>query len=93
LHLQQEFGIEVILVTRGGEGAEAFTPEKKYFQKAKAITAIDTVGCGDAFLACFVHHYYTDKAIDFALNKAVELSGFVATQQGAIPEYNYENFL
>jgi fructokinase len=91
--LFEEFHISLVLITRGADGAEAISATEKFFAPAKAVEAIDTVGCGDAFLACFVNHYYSGKTIAYSLEKAVELSGFIATKRGALPEYVYTEIL
>jgi sugar/nucleoside kinase (ribokinase family) len=43
--------LKVLAVTRGVQGAEMFTPTVHCHVPGFAVTVIDTVGCGDAFMA------------------------------------------
>jgi fructokinase len=43
--------LKVLAVTRGAEGAEIFTPTLHRHVPGFAVTVVDTVGCGDAFMA------------------------------------------
>ena len=44
-------GIEMLFITLGEDGVLAFTEDTIYRCKAQDIDVVDTVGCGDAFLA------------------------------------------
>jgi fructokinase len=44
-----ELGPEVVLLTRGGDGAVAVTPDGETLVAAPAVTVIDTIGAGDSF--------------------------------------------
>ena len=43
--------LKVLAVTRGAEGAEIFTPTLHCHVPGFAVAVVDTVGCGDAFVA------------------------------------------
>jgi len=55
------------------------------------VDVVDTVGCGDAFLAGLLSKVMEGVPAEEALEYASRLGGFIATQRGACPEY--ENFL
>jgi|SRR5690606_9405196 len=76
-----------ILVTLGSDGAEYYSRNKKLSVSGKTIDVIDTVGCGDAFLAGYISSKLKEKSIEECLQHAVELSAFVATHMGACPSY------
>jgi sugar/nucleoside kinase (ribokinase family) len=48
---------------------------------------ISTVGAGDNFSACFLYNFLHKVSIIECINRAVELSDFVVTALGAVPEY------
>ncbi|WNM27986.1 carbohydrate kinase [Demequina capsici] len=43
-------GPAIVVVTRGGEGATAWTPEGRVDVRAPKVTVADTVGAGDSFM-------------------------------------------
>jgi fructokinase len=43
--------LKLLAVTRGAEGADLFTPTRHCHVPGFAVSVIDTVGCGDAFMA------------------------------------------
>ena len=51
--------------------------------------AADTVGAGDSFSAAFVYSILTGKSVREAHKKAVEISAFVCTKEGAWPKYDF----
>jgi len=44
-------GLDVVAVTRGPEGAELFTVHDRCSVTGFAVKTVDTIGCGDAFMA------------------------------------------
>ena len=50
------------------------------------IEALDTVGAGDSFTASIISILMQGKSLDFTHEKAVEISAYVSTQLGAMPE-------
>ena len=81
--------LDMILITKGKEGAELINRKREHYSRSpQVVEVVDTVGCGDSFLAGFLHYYYTKKAtIDEALEKAIKISAIVASQRGAMPNY------
>ena len=49
-----EQGVRLVVVTRGGEGAEAWTVSAHAHAAAQAVEVIDTVGAGDTFQAALL---------------------------------------
>ncbi len=79
--------IEMMIVTKGGKGSVGWCNGKTETVKATPITVKDTVGSGDAFLGAFIGRI--DQGADFsdALRFAAATGAYVATQEGANPEY------
>lgn len=85
--LMARYKLQLLLCTRGKDGAEAFDDRGlRYTVGSRNVEVVDTVGCGDAFLAAFLH-FRTDLGIQAALQKAVYLAGMVAASKGAVPVY------
>lgn len=93
--ISEEFGIFEILLTKGSKGAA-------YYQKDTGLTTgrsfkirlVDPVGSGDAFLAAFLSaRYFYSWNIQESLDFASALGAFVATKNGACPEYKIEDIL
>jgi len=42
---------QLVVLTRGGDGATAFTPDAEWSGRPRPIEVVDTVGAGDAFMA------------------------------------------
>lgn len=79
--------IHEILLTMGAEGA-VYRSRKQFISvPAKRVEVKDTVGSGDSFLAAFLAKKIQGATILVALEYAVEVSAYVATQQGACPDY------
>jgi fructokinase len=81
--------LEMVLITKGKEGATVILKDgRRYSQKPQMVEVVDTVGCGDSFLAGYLHYYYTKKVgPEEALDQAIKISTMVATQRGAMPNY------
>lgn len=80
--------IEEILFTRGECGSVYYSRQMYEIVDAVKVKVQDTIGSGDSFLAAFLAYKFQGKQIDDALRQAALLSGFVATQRGACPEYD-----
>ncbi len=87
--LRNNYQIEEILLTRGSQGASYYTGGKKYDSAAYEVEVADTVGSGDAFLAAFLAQKLNGgTTVDMQLSSASALGAFVASNDGACPEYN-----
>lgn len=80
--------LKLILLTRGEEGSVAydqFDGEVHYCDAVKT-QVVSTVGAGDSFSATFLVNYLNGDKCDEALRKASQVSAYVVSQKGAIPE-------
>jgi len=80
-------GISEIIVTRGSTGASYFAGSEQITAPGVTVEVVDTVGCGDAFLAAFIAAKLREAPVEQCLEQAVQLSAFVATRQGGCPPY------
>ena len=85
--------IQDIILTKGAAGVVYFNDDNYIIKSAYKVNLIDTVGCGDSFLATFLAYKLKAKQIDEALQKATILSAYVASHQGACPYYDDEILL
>lgn len=56
-----EQGVELVLCTRGAEGAWVLYRGKTYHQPPYLVEARDTMAAGDAFLTCFLISYLSEE--------------------------------
>ncbi len=90
IYLQDKFQLQLIIVTKGAEGAMVYRDGHFYYQEGIKVKVIDTIGSGDSFLAAFMTHYADGKPIPEALSFATKLGAFVASSKGAWPAYKPE---
>lgn len=76
-------GVQYALVTRGGEGAVATTPEGTFVQSAAPAEVLDTIGAGDAFQTCFISHLVAGSPPVDALHAASKFAAEVCGYRGA----------
>ncbi len=74
---------EVVALTLGGRGAAIGTADKRWRVHPPAVKAINTVGCGDAFLAGFVAGMARNLPLEAASRLAVAAGSANATSVGA----------
>lgn len=79
------FGVNLIIQTRGENGAEVFASDVLFEHPGYKTQVLDTVGSGDAFLAAFLDAYLKDQDVNKALDRGCKLGSFVASKSGAIP--------
>ena len=80
-----EYGLKMLVLTCGTNGSYVFAPGLTSFQETPKVTVADTVGAGDSFTGSFCATILNGKHIEEAHKKAVEVSAFVCTQNGAMP--------
>lgn len=86
------YGAKTLMVTQGKDGALAISKEKEMayhpgFNVPKELIK-DTIGCGDAAAAGFVHAYTQGESLDSCLELANRRGALVAMLDGAMGEVN-----
>ena len=84
--LMNIYQLNMLVLTKGIEGSYVFSANETSFLPTPQVEVVDTVGAGDSFTAGLVASLLKGKSIREAHQKAVEVSAFVCTQQGAMPE-------
>ena len=88
-------GVAVVLLTAGGDGAWAVTPQRATLVPVQPITVADTIGAGDSFGGSFLA-WWLDRgygvgeladhdAVVAAVEAAQEVAAFTCSQVGAEP--------
>lgn len=80
-----EYNLRMLILTCGTNGSYVFTADNVSFQPTPKVEVADTVGAGDSFTGSFVASILKGKSIPEAHRRAVEVSAFVCTQNGAMP--------
>jgi fructokinase len=86
LLLKEIYGLQILIVTRGENGAAVITNDVYHQSKGYQVKVADTIGSGDAFLAGFLKNHFAGKSIDYSLKYACALGAVVASHHGANPE-------
>jgi len=85
-YLIDNFNIEQLFVTRGGEGAVSYDGSIFNEFGGFQVDVKDTTGSGDAFLAAIITKYLDGSDAGYSLKYACAMGAMVATRFGAIPE-------
>ena len=81
-----KYNLKMLILTCGTEGSYVFTPGEVSFLETPQVQVADTVGAGDSFTGAFVAAILSGKTVMDAHRLAVDVSAFVCTQNGAMPE-------
>lgn len=81
-----KYNLKMLILTCGINGSYVFTPGKVSFQPTPKVEVADTVGAGDSFTGAFCAAIIKGLPIEEAHRIAVNVSAFVCTQNGAMPE-------
>ena len=84
------YGLEVVLVTRGGEGALIYHGGDFGETSCGDVKVVDTVGAGDSFSAGFLYAYLSGHDAFESSLFASRLADLVVSKPGAIPDYSAE---
>lgn len=79
------YDLKMLILTCGATGSYVFSADEKSWLTTPKVTVADTVGAGDSFTATFVAQILLGKTMQEAHRKAVEVSAYVCTQNGAMP--------
>ncbi len=81
-----KYNLDMLVLTCGVNGSYVFAPGFSSFQETPKVEVADTVGAGDSFTGTFCASILKGKSIAEAHKLAVEVSAYVCTQNGAMPE-------
>ena len=81
-----KYNLDMLVLTCGVNGSYVFTPGEVSFQETPKVKVVDTVGAGDSFTGTFCASILKGKSVKEAHKLAVEVSAYVCTQSGAMPE-------
>ena len=90
--LLAKYNFEMLILTCGVNGSYVFTPGNVSFVETPKVEVADTVGAGDSFTAAFISALLMKKSVREAHQLAVNVSAFVCTQNGAMPQLP-ENYI
>lgn len=85
--LMTKYDIATLVVTRGAEGATAYTLSEKEVVAGHKTTVADTIGCGDAFTAGFTMFLAAGAALNEALAMANLAGAYTSTHAGGTPSF------
>jgi 2-dehydro-3-deoxygluconokinase len=75
-------GVDTVLVKLGADGARAYTRDGVRHAAALPVTAVDTVGAGDAFTAGYLSGHLDGLDLAGRLRRAVTMGAFAVTCHG-----------
>ena len=84
-HLQQRFGLQHLIVTRGARGGLVRTADGCFHSTpfVPSLTAVDTVGAGDAYSALYIHGLLSGWPLGAILARAQGFAAKVVAMRGA----------
>lgn len=83
--LRQRFDIGILILTCGTDGSYVFSADGQLFQPTPLVEVADTVGAGDSFTGAFVASLLKGRSLSEAHRRAVEVSAYVCSREGAMP--------
>lgn len=85
-----QYGLRALILTLGVNGSYVFTPGSASFCPTPRVEVADTVGAGDSFTGAFCAALLRGRDVREAHRLAVDVSAYVCTQSGAMPELPQE---
>ncbi|MDF1514253.1 MAG: PfkB family carbohydrate kinase [Anaerolineae bacterium] len=76
-------GPRIVVTTNGKYGSWVYDGKEVYHQGIIQVEAIDSLGAGDAFAACFLVEFAEGKTIPLAMEKAAQYAAKNCTHYGA----------
>ena len=80
-----KYNLDMLVLTCGTNGSYVFTPGQMSYLETPRVEVADTVGAGDSFTGSFCAAILNGKPVFEAHRKAVDVSAYVCTQNGAMP--------
>ena len=87
------YKLKLVALTCGTDGSYLINKDEISFKGTPKVKVADTVGAGDSFTSALVVGILNGDALGKTHKMAVELSAFVCTQKGAMPEYSSTEIL
>lgn len=84
--ISREFNLKFVILTMGGDGSKVILEDRVHISRPGKIDIVDTVGAGDSFTAAFILAYLRGESLEKAHTLATEVSSYVCTKAGAMPE-------
>lgn len=84
--ISRAFNLKFVILTKGWDGSEVVLEDKVHISRPGKIDIVDTVGAGDSFTAAFILAYLRGESLEKAHTLATEVSSYVCTKAGAMPE-------
>lgn len=81
-----KYNLDMLVLTCGVNGSYVFTPGMVTFQETPKVEVADTVGAGDSFTGTFCASILKGLSVAEAHKRAVKVSAYVCTQNGAMPK-------
>lgn len=81
-----KYNLDMLVLTCGVNGSYVFTPGNVSYQPTPQVQVADTVGAGDSFTGSFCAAILRGLPVSEAHKLAVDVSAYVCTQNGAMPE-------
>ena len=86
--LQNDFNLETVIVTKGGDGAAVLSGRSFYEHQGFKVKVADTVGSGDAFLAAYLAKHIENADGKESIEFACATGALIASYNGACPNYS-----
>jgi fructokinase len=84
--IMTDYSLKIVVETKGSTGSYVLTPNETSYLATPKVHVADTVGAGDSFNASFVVALLHGESIRNAHKLAIEVSAYVCTQHGAMPQ-------
>ena len=81
-----KYDLDMLVLTCGVNGSYVFSAGNMSYQETPKVTVADTVGAGDSFTGTFCAAILKGKSVEEAHKLAAEVSAYVCTQNGAMPQ-------
>ena len=88
--LQSVHSITLVALSKGAEGCQLFMNGETVSHPGFQMEAMDTTGCGDAFLAGLLVQWFKKKPLAEMAAFANAVGALTATFQGALPRYSIQ---
>ena len=84
--LRSNFGLDLVVITRGAEGAVLISEDGVVEQPGEPASVVDTVGAGDSFTASMTLGLLEGKDYPQILKDACKVAARVCSHAGAVPQ-------